>query len=41
VTKKNIPIAIGFAIITLSQLVLGIVVVVFAAKGGGMSNPLN
>ncbi|KAF9790731.1 hypothetical protein BJ322DRAFT_1104380 [Thelephora terrestris] len=34
VTKKNTPIAIGFAIITLSQLVLGIVVVVFAAKGG-------
>ncbi|KAF9790805.1 hypothetical protein BJ322DRAFT_1170204 [Thelephora terrestris] len=39
VTKKNIPIAIGFAIITLSQLVLGIVLVVFAARAGAQTIP--
>ena len=39
-TKKNIPIAIGFAIITVSQLVLGIFLVVFAARSGGKSHPL-
>ncbi|KAF9790730.1 hypothetical protein BJ322DRAFT_409972 [Thelephora terrestris] len=39
VTKKNIPIAIGFAIITLSQLVLGIVLVVFAARAGAQPLP--
>jgi len=37
VAKKNIPIAIGFVIITISQLVLGICLVVFAARNGGMT----
>ena len=35
VTMGNIPIGIGFGIITVSQFVLGIVFVIIAAKGGG------
>jgi hypothetical protein len=35
VAKKNIPIAIGFALITASQLALGIYFVVVSAKKGG------
>ena len=34
-TMKNVPIAIGFAVITVSQLALGICLIIFAAKGGG------
>lgn len=35
VTMKNIPITVGFSIVTLCQLVIGVCAVVFAAKGGG------
>ena len=32
-TMKNVPIAVGFAIIIASQLALGICLITFAAKG--------
>jgi hypothetical protein len=35
VTMKNIPITVGFSIVTVCQLVIGVCAVVFAAKGGG------
>jgi hypothetical protein len=38
VSKKNIPIAAGFAIITISQAALGICTVVLAAEKGGKIN---
>lgn len=38
-TGKNIPTAIGFAVITLSQLVLGMFLIIFAARDGGKANP--
>lgn len=41
VTLKNIPITIGFAVITASQLGLGICLVVFAAREGGATEPLH
>ena len=34
-TMRNIPIALGFASITLSQLVLGIYMIIIAARRGG------
>lgn len=37
VARKNIPIVVGFAVITTSQLVLGMCLVVFAARKGGKS----
>ena len=40
-TFKNIPITIGFAVITASQLGLGICLVIFAARKGGAAEPLH
>ena len=40
VTRKNIPIAIGFAVITACQLALGICLVTLTAKKGGNTKPL-
>ena len=36
---KNLPIATGFVIITLSQLFLGIILIVVAARSGRKINP--
>jgi len=41
VARKNIPIVVGFAVITTSQLVLGMCLVVFAARKGGRSSFCN
>jgi hypothetical protein len=35
VTQKSVPIAIGFAVIACSQLVLGIYMITLAAREGG------
>ena len=34
-TMKSVPIAVGFASITVTQLALGICMITFAAIGGG------
>ena len=33
---KNVPIAIGFAVITASQFIIGMWVTIHAARSGGM-----
>lgn len=37
-TGENVPISTGFAIITVSQLAVGIIFMVFAVKRGGDVN---
>lgn len=39
-TMKNIPIVIGFGIITSSQLVIGVIWTIIAIREGGEANPL-
>lgn len=40
VSMKNLPIVIGFGVITASQFVVGIYMMILTAKGGGNYEPL-
>ena len=39
-SMKNLPIVIGFGVITASQFVVGIYMMILTAKGGGNYEPL-